>query len=328
MKNNPLVSVIIPLYNQKQFVGQAIESILSQSYPNIEIIVVNDGSTDNPFSILKKYKKDIILINQENKGLAAARNTGINKCSGEYIQFLDADDWLNKDKIKLQLEFSRNQNTLISYCEVVQYDDITQKKQLSYIGEVKDMFSHLYNFWYSYPLPIHSLLIKKEIFKKFGLFDEGLKACEDRCFLSRIAVAGVNFNYFPFIGGFRRIHKYNMNKNRLHIVENTIKYYKKLNDEIEDSYFLTRYSFTKQQIMDSNLTYIYLMDVVSGLKRDKLKLIKNILLSNGVRFTIIAIPEYIANKHIPFGLAYCKIKSYFNRYKVIFKKILKRSLTC
>ena len=95
-----LISVVIPLYNQKKYISQAIDSILSQSYDNIEIIVVNDGSTDNPKSILKKYHGKIKLIEQTNKGLAAARNIGIAESSGSYIQFLDADDFLNDTVFK------------------------------------------------------------------------------------------------------------------------------------------------------------------------------------------------------------------------------------
>lgn len=302
IKNRPEVSVIIPLYNQKQYVGEAIESVLDQSYSGIEMIVVNDGSTDNPFPILEKYERKIILINQKNKGLAAARNTGIEHASGEYLQFLDADDFLHKDKIKLQLEFSEIRDNIISYCEIIQYDQNSQRTYLSYIGEVKDIFTHLYNFWYPYPLPIHSLLIKKEIFRKFGLFDEELKACEDRFFLSKLAAAGINFKYFPFKGGFRRIHKYNMNKNRLHIIENTIKYYKKLNRELGDHYLMEKFGYAGYQMMCANLTYIYGTDIAKGTGWRQLKGIRKLLREEGIKFD--AGP-------IPLGVKKLKLKSFF-----------------
>ena len=289
-KNQPKVSVIIPLYNQKQFVGDAINSILNQTYPNIEIIVVNDGSTDNPFSVLEKYKGSITIINQKNKGLAGARNAGIKYSSGEYIQFLDADDFLNKDKIKLQLEFSKIQEAMLSYCEIAQYDNDSNHSYLRYIGEVEDMFSCLYNFWQPYPLPVHSLLVKREIFEKFGLFDEELKACEDRYFLSRIAAAGIKFNYFPFIGGFRRIHQCNMNKDRLHIIENTIKYYKKINRELEENFFIEKYGYTGYQMMCANLAYIYGLDIAKGIEKVELKKISNLLKNKDINFVAEPIP--------------------------------------
>jgi glycosyltransferase involved in cell wall biosynthesis len=85
------VSIVIPCYNQAEYVSDAIESAINQTYEDIEVIVVNDGSTDNSREIIRKYH-GIILIDQENKGLSAARNVGIAEASGKYIVTLDADD--------------------------------------------------------------------------------------------------------------------------------------------------------------------------------------------------------------------------------------------
>jgi hypothetical protein len=152
------------------------------------------------------------------------------------------------------------------------------------------MFSCLYNFWQPYPLPVHSLLVKREIFEKFGLFDEELKACEDRYFLSIIAAAGIKFNYFPFIGGFRRIHQCNMNKDRLHIIENTIKYYKKINRELGENFFIEKYGFTGYQMMHANLTYIYGLDIAKGIEKAELKKISNLLKNEDINFIAEPIP--------------------------------------
>ena len=317
IKNNPKVTVIIALYNQKQFIGEAIESILCQTYPNIEIIVVNDGSTDNPFSVLEKYKNNIILIDQKNKGLSAARNIGLKNSSGEYIQFLDADDVLQRDKIKLQLEYSETHNELVSYCEITQYEHNSQHTYLNYVGEVKDMFPLYYNFWNIYPTPIHSLLINKEIFKRFGLFSENLKACEDRYFLSKLAIAGINFKYFPFIGGFRRQHKYNMCKNKLHLLENSIKYYKILNNELEDNYFIKKFDYTKDQMMCANLTYLYLCEVRGKMRRKELRAIRRLLKKEGIKFEVGPIPPYIKK----FKLARMFLGSYLRRWLKYFNFI-------
>jgi glycosyltransferase involved in cell wall biosynthesis len=289
-ENSPRVSVIIPLYNQKKYIGEAIDSVLNQTYPDIEIIVVNDGSTDDPFPELEKYRNDILLINQENRGLAGARNTAIKNSSGEYIQLLDADDFLHENKIRLQLEFSVNKDEMISYCEVVQYDSDSGQTALRYIGETKDIFMGLYNFWLPYPVPVHSLLIKKDIFNRFGLFDEELKACEDRYFFSKLAAAGVNFTYFPFVGGHRRLHKSNMNKNRLHIVENTIKYYKKLNKELGDAYFIEKFGYTGFQMMCANVTYIYAVYIGERSSINEMKQIRKILMKEHLNFDALPIP--------------------------------------
>jgi glycosyltransferase involved in cell wall biosynthesis len=320
--SKPLVEVVIPLFNQKQFVGQAIESILNQSYPNIEIIVVNDGSTDKPSSVLEKYENNIMVVDQENKGLSAARNTGIRHSSGEYLQFLDADDILHRDKIKLQLELSKNRHAMISYCEIAQYENDTRRTSLNYIGEIRDMFPHLYNLWHPYPLPIHSLLMSREIFEQFGSFDEELKANEDRHFLSKIAASKTNFEYFPLIGGFRRLHKHNMNKDKLHVIRNTIEYYRKINAELGDEYIIGQFGYTGYQMMCANMTYLYLANIATGSRREELEMIRKLLRLEDIN---------LYAKPIPWGPGKFKLKMLFlhsylirlKRYEYFVKRSLK-----
>lgn len=311
---NHLVSVIIPLYNQKDFIGEAIESILNQSYSDIEIIVVNDGSNDNPSEVLKKFKKYIKLINQENKGLAAARNAGIRQSSGEYIQLLDADDFLVKDKIKLQLEFNEARSSAVSYCEISSYDNDTGCSTPRNIGEVKDMFSHLFNFWYPYPLPVHSLLINKEIFDRFGLFDEDLKAVEDRYYFSKLAFNKVPFDYFQFMGGFRRLHSRNMNKDKIHIIENIILYYNKIIDEIDEAYeayFIEKFCYSGYEMMLANLTHIYSKRIMDGTCIKVLSKIKKIFEKEGIKFFSEPIPFEVRK---------------FNKEPLFFYGFLKKSM--
>lgn len=96
-KKKPLISVVVPVYNVENYVGKCLNSILNQTYKNLEIIVVDDGSTDNSSNICRDYaKKDkrIKIIQQKNRGLANARNTGLNQLSGEYVTFIDSDDWI------------------------------------------------------------------------------------------------------------------------------------------------------------------------------------------------------------------------------------------
>jgi glycosyltransferase EpsH len=97
---NPKISVVVPVYNVEQYVSQCLDSIINQTYSNIEVIVVNDGSTDNSLSILKSYaNKDnrIKIINKKNGGQSSARNEGIKYASGEYLTFIDSDDWIDAD---------------------------------------------------------------------------------------------------------------------------------------------------------------------------------------------------------------------------------------
>lgn len=99
INKNPLVSVIVPVYNVENHLEKCLESIITQTYKNLEIICINDGSTDSSFEILQKYaQKDnrIKLVNQENKGLGATRNVGLEVAQGEFISFIDSDDWVDK----------------------------------------------------------------------------------------------------------------------------------------------------------------------------------------------------------------------------------------
>lgn len=104
MNNEPLVSVIIPFYNNKEWLEEAIGSVLSQSYSNYEIIVINDGSKENMDDFLEKHRGTITFIEKRNGGPASARNMGISTANGEYIAFLDSDDLWVKDKLEYQIE--------------------------------------------------------------------------------------------------------------------------------------------------------------------------------------------------------------------------------
>lgn len=114
---NKKISVIIPVYNTNpEFLQKAINSVLNQTYKNIEVIIVNDGSTDNnTLNFLKTLdNKNINIINQENKGAGGARNTGINSATGDYIGFLDADDWLDKNFYEVLLNLCENNDADIA----------------------------------------------------------------------------------------------------------------------------------------------------------------------------------------------------------------------
>lgn len=107
----PLVSILIPAYNSEKWISETINSALCQTWPNKEIIVVNDGSTDNTFRIVKKFESNIVkVISQKNKGACVARNTALEYSQGDYIQWLDADDLLHPDKISEQIKVVESEN--------------------------------------------------------------------------------------------------------------------------------------------------------------------------------------------------------------------------
>lgn len=145
--NNPLISIIIPSYNVESYIAKGIESCLNQSYQNIEVIIVDDGSSDNTVGVIEKYDdKRIKLIKKENSGVSATRNIGIKNSSGDYCVFLDSDDWLELNTIeKLVEHIYGNKLVLCGYYNCVDgklnkardYDELTfsYKRALEYASK-------------------------------------------------------------------------------------------------------------------------------------------------------------------------------------------------
>lgn len=109
----PLVSVIVPVYNGEKYIRECLDSLINQTHKNLEIVVVNDGSTDGTKGILKSYKKmdsRIKVINKANGGVSTARNAALNIISGEFVHFLDADDWMSPDAYKNMLWIMKSEN--------------------------------------------------------------------------------------------------------------------------------------------------------------------------------------------------------------------------
>lgn len=117
------ISIVIPIYNAKLYLSECLDSVINQSYDNIQIILVDNNSTDESIDICNKYlKKDnrIVLLSEKNKGVSYARNTGIEKSCGDWIMFLDADDWIDKDTCKILLECANKHDADICSCSFVQ----------------------------------------------------------------------------------------------------------------------------------------------------------------------------------------------------------------
>ncbi|EKI7563107.1 TPA: glycosyltransferase family 2 protein, partial [Enterococcus faecalis] len=124
-----LVSVVIPVYNVEKYVEKCLDSVINQTYQNLEIIIVNDGSTDNSLSVCQKKKLSdsrIKLINKENGGLSSARNAGIECAQGEFICFIDSDDWIELDYIEVLLNGMENTNVDISVIQMIKVKDFNK----------------------------------------------------------------------------------------------------------------------------------------------------------------------------------------------------------
>ena len=168
----PLISIILPVYNAEKYIERALKSLINQSYKNIEILCIDDGSKDNSYNIIKEFKDERIkLFKQENSGPAKARNVGLTNSKGEYIMFCDADDWYEPNMCELMLETLINQNVdlVVCNCNVVNtYNtSIRHKWELKYYQSKFKGYCHIGIYEFSM---LNSMLWNK-IFKK-NIIDE------------------------------------------------------------------------------------------------------------------------------------------------------------
>lgn len=122
------VSIVVPVYNGEKYIEKCINSILKQTYKNVELIIINDGSVDKTKKILDKYSDSIIVINKKNTGVSDSRNVGIDKATGDYIMFCDADDWLCDDTIEIAVNKINNYDAVRFSHYVVKNNQINKKE--------------------------------------------------------------------------------------------------------------------------------------------------------------------------------------------------------
>lgn len=206
--NSALVSVIIPMYNREDYIEKCIESIQAQTYQNLEIIVIDDNSTDSSYNKVKKIaEKDfrIKLYKNINKGVSNARNLGIEKSTGRFIQFVDSDDYIKENMIIELLQNIEKFKTDIAYCKF----NITEKKINNFHVSVNNFFEKYFYFFMENCLfqgPCNKLYVSKIIKNNNIYFPINIEKLEDSVF---------NAKYFKFVKNVSYIDK------GLYIYENT-----------------------------------------------------------------------------------------------------------
>ena len=200
--NKPTVSVIMAVYNGGKTIKRAIDSILQQTWPVDEIIIVNDGSIDNTQKILAEYQDKIIYLFQENSGVSVARNKGAEQAKSEWICFLDADDWYYPDRIKYHMEMIQNDHELDFLTGNFEYIDengknLRQSMQSTRVGnkllkQAGDQSTVIMtgelisDFIGQHFGDTHTLSLKRKDFLKLGGYPGGVAVCEDIHFLIRL----------------------------------------------------------------------------------------------------------------------------------------------
>jgi glycosyltransferase involved in cell wall biosynthesis len=196
----PKVSVIIPTYNRDKYVVEAIESVLCQEFKDYELIVVDDGSTDATKEKLQRYGDKIKYTYQDNSGVSAARNTGINQSQGEWLAFLDSDDEWKADYLSRQMERALKNPKICMQTTNCLFIGLSGKTKTYFeingsMSELRGndylIFEKPFRFVVKHkPWQIGSTIIRREAIKKAGLFDTSLKISEDFDLMARVALQG------------------------------------------------------------------------------------------------------------------------------------------
>jgi glycosyltransferase involved in cell wall biosynthesis len=220
-----LISCIIPVYNGARYLREAIDSILGQSYRPLQVIVADDGSTDNTPDIAAEYGDRITYIQQPNQGYAAAKNLGLSVAKGDLIAFLDADDVWHSEKLKRQIPIMQDRPTIdlcFTYYENFWMPELADE-QRRYQG---NSMSQPQTAW-----SISTLVIRRTAFDRFGNFHDGTRGIENTTWFLRAAGQGAVVEILPEILMYRRFNAESFTRDRTRLVNNFFPILKEWKDQ-------------------------------------------------------------------------------------------------
>lgn len=208
MASSPLVSIIIPMYNMEQYISKCLDSVVSQTYKSIEVIVVNDGSEDSSQQIVRGYARqhpNLTCMTIPNGGVSNARNVGLDACNGDYVQFLDADDFIDSSMIEELVNLSDNGSVdlVVSGIKTISEDsrvigvlNATSHSEEKYSEGIDPLVHHI-------PLYLHNHFIARKAIKNIR-FDGAITLLEDRDFLWKVysnsnSIAMTNKAYYSYV---------------------------------------------------------------------------------------------------------------------------------
>lgn len=278
-KNETKVSVIIPTYNSKKFLCAAIDSVLSQSYDNYEIVVVDDGSTDNTQQLMNEYigNNKIRYIRQRNRGVSAARNLGATKSDGIYLCFLDSDDLFLKDNLRQKAKIlDEDADICLVHADVQMISEEGNvlnefNRGLSGYGLYKELL-----LWQRCVVPApSSVMIRRDVFNKAGGWDENLSTAADQDLFIRISVMG-KIERIPTVLTYYRIVAGSMSKKAIVFEKDHLMVYRKAkNAGLFDNTQLERNAFAQLYLLIAAYWWHYNKSFVKTLKYLSLAMLKN-----------------------------------------------------
>jgi glycosyltransferase involved in cell wall biosynthesis len=216
-KVEPLVSVVIPVFNGERFLREAVQSVLAQPYSSIEIIIVDDGSTDGTATVARSLSETVRYLHQTNQGPAAARNRGIEQAQGSLIAFADADDLWPETKLALQLPY------LIRDPKIdIVLGRIQQVLWSETVNGLSEEFAEP-----AFSVNLGSAVMRKSVFERIGLFDETMRYSEDVDWFMRARESGAAIVTIDAVSLLYRQHEQNMTRGKSTSELNVLKALKK-----------------------------------------------------------------------------------------------------
>ena len=204
--NSPLITCVIPVFNGERYLREALESVFAQTYRSLDVVLVDDGSTDSTAAIAATYSDRVRYVHQNNEGPAAARNRGIRAARGEFIAFLDADDLWHPEKLARQLtRFQARQNLgyCVTYCQNFWIPDLQAEAQKYREHRV------------ARPMPgyvTQTLFARRAVFNSVGLFNVALAHGDSMEWFLRAAQRGAVMELLPDVLSYRRLHSENRSR--------------------------------------------------------------------------------------------------------------------
>jgi len=253
------ISIIVPCFNQADYIDECLQSISEQTFQNWECIIINDGSTDNPEDLISKWiTKDsrFIYVKQQNLGLSSARNNGLLRASGEWVQFLDSDDILPRERLDYlmdQINNTSNADILISNFSLL-HGQVIMEPYCELNPDNFNLKDIIMKWDVEFTIPIHCGLIRREIFNQFQ-FNENLKAKEDWLMWGYLFLRNPTVLYDSRKLAIYRIHNNSMTrKNDKNMFENDLRvtaYLRELildNKELADNLLEQRIKYFSNQV--------------------------------------------------------------------------------
>mgnify|MGYP006089270901 CR=1 FL=1 len=255
-----MISVIIPCYNQGLFLKEACDSLINQTFTDFEVIIVNDGSIDETEKIaLSICNEDsrFSYYSKENGGLSSARNFGLKQASGNFIQFLDSDDKLDKNKFEASIDFLNKNKIDIVITDFLRFKSKNGKEKKVRFDLNKQIINYesvLLKWDIEFAIPIHCALFSKNIIGDIQ-FEENLKAKEDWFYWLSVLKRSPNIHFINEKLALYRAHKQNMSKNNDKMFLNEKIANEIIYESLEDEYKNVFFKRLNNELLKSKLTY-------------------------------------------------------------------------